>query len=101
MSIDRPQARARKRRPESSNTKSPEHSPRALFLRASFCQAKGFRFDPFRPPKPKVVSSTLARDIFLLVSQELVPEIPPDFKPQSDVDFSALEEVAKPRRRRE
>ena len=35
------------------------------------------------------------------VSQELVPEIPPDFKPQSDVNFSALEEVAKPRRRRE
>ena len=35
------------------------------------------------------------------VSEELVPEIPPDFKPQSDVDFSALEEVAKPRRRRD
>ena len=35
------------------------------------------------------------------VSQELVPEIPPDFKPQSDVDFTALEEVARPRRRRE
>lgn len=35
------------------------------------------------------------------VSEELVPEIPPDFKPRADVDFTALEEVARPRRKRE
>jgi hypothetical protein len=38
------------------------------------------------------------------VSRELVPEVPEDFKPTSspaEVDFSAIEEVAKPRRRRE
>lgn len=35
------------------------------------------------------------------VSRELVPEIPADFKPKSDVDFSALDEVTKPRRKRE
>ena len=34
MSIDRPQPRARKRRAEPLNTKSPEHSPRALFCAA-------------------------------------------------------------------
>jgi hypothetical protein len=35
------------------------------------------------------------------VARELVPEVPADFKPASqDVDFSAIEEVAKPRRKR-
>jgi xanthosine utilization system XapX-like protein len=35
------------------------------------------------------------------VSRELVPEIPADFKATSDVDFSAFDDVAKPRRKRE
>lgn len=35
------------------------------------------------------------------VSRELVPEIPADFKPESEVDFSAFDEVTKPRRKRE
>lgn len=70
-----------------SEAESAERTPQQLAKVEAERQAK-------REAKRKAAEPTL-------VSQEVVPEIPPNFKPRSDVDFSALEEVAKPRRRRE